>query len=140
MKNRALLDRLRYHQDVILVIMRDAEPLLTDPARRDVPQLARARWSLMRALTAYQLFKHNEIFDPTIARRLPGDVPRAMRMKQACSEMGGEFRRYVSKWSACDVASEWAAYQASALKMMARLRDHVAREQVEVTALLQGAA
>lgn len=139
MRRRALLDRLRYHQDAILAIMRDAEPLLADPARRDVPQLARARWTLVRALTAYQLFKHNEIFDPVTARRLPGDVARAARMKQACTDMGEEFRRYVSKWSGCDVAGEWTTYQPAALAMIGRLREHIAREQADVTAMLAAA-
>lgn len=130
------LDRLVQHQDGILALMRGAEPLLTDPGLRDVAALARTRWALMRALTAYGLFKHNEIFDPAIARRLLGEADRATRMKQACVAMGQDFRDYVGKWSGTDVAGEWARYQPAALAMMARLRQHLARERAEIEGLL----
>ena len=139
MRQRILLDRLQGHQDAILAIMRGAEPLLTDPALRDVAQLARARWALMRALTAYALFKHNEIFDPAISRQLLGEAQRAARMKQACTAMGNEFRGYVTKWSGCDVEGAWGTYQPAALAMMARLRQHIATERAEIAALLEQA-
>lgn len=131
-----LLDRLRQHQDSILGLLRGAEPLLTDPGLRDVAALARMRWALMRALTAYSLFKHHKIFDPAIARQALGDLPRADRMKQACVAMGSDFRDYVGKWSGTDVAGEWASYQPAALAMIARLRQHLARERHEIDALL----
>jgi hypothetical protein len=136
---RVLLDRLRAHQDGILVIMGGAEPLLRDPAVRDVAALARARWALMRALTAYGLFKHNEIFDPAICRRVLGEAQRVERMKRACITMGDQFRAYVTKWSGTDVAGEWAIYQPTALAMIARLREHIATEKREIAALLERA-
>ena len=135
-RRESILTRLRQHQEAILSIMRGAEPLLTDPGLRDPAQLSRARWALVRALTAYQLFKHQEVFDPAIARRVLGEAARAERMKQACTAMGEEFRGYVAKWSATDISGEWAAYQPAALKMMARLRAHIERERAEITALL----
>ena len=136
MNGRALLDRLQTHQDGILAIMRGAEPLLRDPVSRDVAGLARARWALMRALTAYGLFKHNEIFDPAINRRVLGEAQHAERMKRACVAMGDEFRGHVTKWSGTDVTGEWASYQPAALAMMARLRAHIAIEKREIAALL----
>ena len=137
MNGRALLDRLHAHQDGVLAIMRGAELLLRDPASRDVAGLARARWALMRALTAYGLFKLNEIFDPAISRRVLGEAQRAERMKRACVAMGDEFRGHVAKWSGADVAGEWASYQPAALAMMARLRAHIATEKREVAALVE---
>lgn len=136
----SLLRRLQVHQDGVLAILRGMEPLLTDPAIRDIAQLARARWALMRALTAYALFKHNEIFDPAISRQLLGEAGRAARMKRACEAMGNEFRGHVTKWSGSDVAGEWAAYQPSALAITARLRAHLATERAEIAALLDKAA
>ena len=139
LRSRAL-DRLHEHQGEILALMRTAEPMLTDPLARDVPGLARARWALMRALTAYQMFKHREIFDPLIAKAAPGEAHRLLRMKRACLDLGDVFRAYVQRWSACDVEGRWAEYQPAALAMMARLRTHIAREREEVTALLSKAA
>ena len=136
MRQRALLDQLQGHQDGILAIMRGAEPLLTDPTSRDVAALARARWALMRALTAYALFKHSRIFDPAIGRQVLGEAQRAKRMKQACLATGDDFRRHVTKWSGRDVAGEWAAYQPAALAMLARLRGHIVQEREEIAALL----
>jgi hypothetical protein len=133
----ALLGRLHQHQDGILAIMRGAEPLLADPALRDVAALARSRWALMRALTAYQLFKHGEIFDPAIARQVLGDNARAERLKHACLAIGEDFRGHVAKWSGSDVTGEWSSYQPAALAMIARLRAHVARERGEIEMLLQ---
>ncbi|WP_425230878.1 hypothetical protein [Sphingomonas sp.] len=135
-----MLVRLHRHQENILAIMRGAEPLLRDSALRDVAALARARWALMRALGEYQLFKHNEIFDPAIARDLLGSALKAERMKRACIAMGDEFRGYVTKWSGRDVAGDWVAYEPAALQIIARLRAHIARERTEVAELLDMAA
>ena len=134
------LDRLHAHQDGILAIMRGAEAMLRDPALRNVAELAQARWALMRALIAYQLFKHGQIFDPAIARQLLGEAGRAERMKRACTGMGEEFRGYVTKWSGVDVDGCWAAYQPAALAMMERLRRHIATERREIATLLAQAA
>ena len=140
MERDVALERLQVHQDGILAIMREAEPMLHDPAARDVAGLARTRWALMRALTAYTLFKHNQIFDPAISRKLLGEATRAERMKRACIRVGEEFRDHVTKWSGSDVAGQWPDYQAAALTMTARLRDHLATEKKEIAALLAGAA
>ena len=140
MKHAALLNRLHQHQEDALAIMRDAEPMLTDPARRDIAQLARARWALMRVLTAYQLFKHGQVFDPTVSGRLLGDAARAARMKEACAAMGEAFRDHVTRWSSSDVAGEWEVYRPAALGMIAKLRAHITRERSEITTLLDRAA
>ena len=135
MTRTTLLTRLGDHQQSALALMRGAEAMLRDPAR-DAAALARARWALMRVLTAYQLFKHREIFDPAVGGTVLGDAQRAARMKRACTQVGEEFRRYVATWSRTDVAAAWDSYQPAALAMIERLRDHFAREKAEVEALL----
>ena len=137
MNKGSVLMRLDAHQEAVLAIVRGAEPLLRDASLRDVAALARLRWALMRALTAYQHFKHNEIFDPAIARRLSIEAATATRMKRACLAMSEAFRDYVATWSARDVAGEWAAYQPAALAMIDRLKAHVARERSEIAALVE---
>ena len=140
MHTTRLLEQLRQHQDSVLSIMDEAEPMLRDPAQRDVAGLARARWAMVRALATYQLFKHNQVFDPVVQGRLVGQGERAARMKQACIAVGDEFRGYVGKWSGTDVGGAWETYQPAALAMIARLRTHVARERAEIAILLRQAA
>lgn len=134
--DRRALVRLDEHQSAILTLLRDEEAMLTDE-RRDVAGLARARWTMMRALTAYQLFKHREIFDPAIAGKVLRDGLKAERMKAACIAIGDDFRDHVQRWSGSDVAGDWSRYQPAALTMVKRLRAHVARERVDVASLLE---
>ena len=140
MTKAGLLVRLHQHQDTILQIMREAEPLLRSASLRDIPALSRTRWALMRALTEYQLFKHNEIFDPAMGRAALGSAQRADRLKRACTAMGDEYRAYVGKWGGADIGAAWSVYQPAALQMTARLRDHIAREREDCAALLELAA
>ena len=134
------LERLHGHQSEILSIMSGAEPLLSDPAKRDVAALARARWNLVRALTAYQLFKRHEVFDPLLAKARPADAYRLLRMRRACTDLGDAFRGHVQKWSGRNVDAESAAYQSDAAAMLARIRAHVALEREQVGPLLDKAA
>ena len=131
------LARLADHQREILTILNGAEPFLTEPPKRDVAALARARWALMRALTGYQLFKHREVFDPLLAKARPADAYNLVRMKRACTELGDAFRSYVQRWSGADVEAQWTEYQPAALAMIARIREHIAREQEEVGKVLR---
>jgi hypothetical protein len=138
MSRDCALARLTDHQLEVLAILNGAEPLLTDPAKRDVAALARARWAMMRALTAYQLFKHHEVFGPLLAKARPADAYHLVRMKRACTDLSDAFRSYVQRWSSTDVESRWAEYQPAALAMIARIRDHVTREREQVGQVLRG--
>ncbi|WP_375390762.1 hypothetical protein [uncultured Sphingomonas sp.] len=123
------------HQAEILGIIRRSEAMLAHDVR-DVPGLARARWALVRALTAYQLFKHREVFDPMLAKARPAEAHRLAEMKRTCTAMGEAFRLYVQKWSATDVGGQWDEYQQAAHTMIARIRTHMAGERANVTAIL----
>ena len=90
----------------------------------------------MRALTAYQLFKQREVFDPLLARAAPADAHRLLRMKRASVDMCDAFRGNVQRWSAADVDAVWATYQPSAMAMIARIREHLASERDAVRGLL----
>lgn len=136
MTSDTLQNQLQVHQDAILAIIGETEPLLRDSDHRDVATLARTRWTLMRLLTAYAIFKHGQIFDPIISRKLTGQVSRAERLKRACMAVGDEFRGHVTKWSGQDVKAEWAQYQPAALAIIARLRSHLTIERQEIAGLL----
>jgi hypothetical protein len=137
MSSHPAVARLVDHQLQILNILNGAEPLLIDPAKRDVAALARARWALMRALTAYQLFKRHEVFDPLLAKARPADAYHLVRMKRACTDLGDAFRHYVQRWSSTDVEAHWAEYQPAALAMITRIREHIAREREQVGKVLR---
>lgn len=138
MPHSRALEGLYRQQSDILDIMRGAEAMLCDTC--DVAGLARQRWALMRALTAYQLFKHREIFDPALAQATPATAHRLVRMKRACLDLGDAFRGHVQRWSGSDVKAQWATYQPSALAIITRIRAHIAREREEISALLAKAA
>ncbi len=135
-----VLQRLHDHHVEILTIMLGAETLLTDAAVHDIAGLARARWTLMRALTAYQLFTQREVFAPALARATPTEAHRVLLLKRACTDVGDAFRAYVQTWSATDVGAHWATYQPAALAMITRIRAHVATERYEVARLLEKVA
>ena len=112
--------------------------MLNDPIARDVAGLALARWSLMRELTAYQLFKHASVLDPAAVKGEPRDAARARQLKQEGVEAFDAFRGNVTRWSATDVGAVWPTYQASALAMIGRLRAQVTRDQAELASLTSG--
>ena len=130
---RRLLERLEEHQRGILTIMDAGEAMI---GACDVSGIARIRWTLVRALTAYQLFKHRDIFDPAIAGERRADSLRAERLKMACLTLGDDFRGFVQKWGSADVAGQWPLYEKAALAMTGRIRSHIARERAEVALLL----
>lgn len=137
MNNDTRLTRLDEHQATILDITRRGERMLHAPDR-DAAGLARARWELARAILAYQGFKHREIFDPVAARGSPQQAAAARRLKAECTTTGDRFRAYVSTWSSVSVLDRWEEYQAAALRLIADLREQLARERREAEMLLAG--
>ena len=130
--------RLHEHQAEVLDIVGHTEAMLNDT--HDVPGLSRFRWVLVRAMGRYQLFKHHEVLDPSIARASPVDAQRLTLMKEACLALGAAFHEHVRKWSGSDVEAEWRLYRPAALAMMKRIRVHIAHERIEMDALLAGRA
>lgn len=132
------LNRLNEHQALALSIVdRATEMAQGDPAVAQV-SLARMRWELMRTMKGYQLFKHNEIFDPAIRGGSPLQMATAQQMKTACLKLGEEFQTYVVKWSAVDVVHDWDRYKPAMLKMADTIRRHIARERREIGVFLSG--
>lgn len=130
-----MLTLFSQHQAQVLTIMDQAEPILRTGGPADAPTLGRLRWELLRALGAYELFKHCELFDRAIAAGSPADAALARQMKADCLAMKDQFRAYVARWSRCSVAAEWQTYQPAALAMGRRLRDHLGRERAGATRL-----
>lgn len=130
------LGRLDEHQATILNILRRGERML-GAAEPDAAALARARWELARAVMTYQGFKHRELFDPLAAAGCPDRAGAARRLKADCLASGEAFRAYVAKWSSVSVLDRWAEYHPAALRLIADLRGHLARERAETERLLR---
>lgn len=124
--------------DGILSHMAAAECLTRDePASARVP-LAAARWSLVRRLRAFQLFKRTEIFGPALRRGDPDRAVAARRLADRCAAAGESFDAYVRYWSGQDVVERWDDYRPAMLGMTARLRRDVLGERLQVARLLDG--
>ena len=140
MSHAGALERLNTQRAAILTILQAAEAMLNDPIARDITGLAMARWSLMRELTAYQMAKHAGVLDPVTAKGDPRTAARARQLKQEGVDAEDAFRSNVTHWSATDVGAVWPTYQASALAMIARLRNQMTRDEAELAALVSGMA
>lgn len=123
------LRRLAEHQAAGLALVDRAERLLARDDPRDAAALARARWEGTRALIAYALFKHRELFDPAVAGPDPARARLGGEMKARCEAMGERVRAHVRHWSATDVERHWGAYRSAALALAADLRRHLAEER-----------
>ena len=134
------LHRLDTLQQGVLDHISRATALLAQPCTDAREPLARARWTLVRMLQEYQVFKHAEIFDPAIRRGAPAQVYAATRMKADCIAASEAFRTYVREWSASDVVARWDEYRPAMRAMAEQLRAHIATERRGVADLLAGAA
>lgn len=108
--------------------------------RRDAaaaqPDLAHTRWQLLRVLREYQLFKHNEVFDPLIAASRPELVAMASRLKAACMRAAEDYRLHTLHWSEHGAADRWEEYQAAVLSIAERIDEHLETERAAIALLL----
>lgn len=138
MHTASVLIRLHEHQSRILRLIDAALPLLAQEPSLARGGLAKARWTLLRLLREYQLFKHGEVFGPAIRYGAPRQAATAQRMRAACIAAGDLFTAHVARWSAQDIAACWPDYKGATRAMCDGLRLHIARERREVQELLAG--
>lgn len=102
------------------------------------PEIAQIRWQLLRVLREYQLFKHNEIFDPLIAANRTELAMMAKRLKAACIAAGEAYQAHTIRWTEQGALESWTEYQQAVLKIVERVEEHLRSERMAVTALLAG--
>ncbi len=71
-KDRSI-DALRRHQDAALRLLAQGVEIFANGQEVPFENLTGLRWELVQVLGAYQVFKHDVIFDPAIAS---GDAER----------------------------------------------------------------
>lgn len=136
MLSSAALTQLNTYQSRIYELIDTAQslvPLTPDAAQ---PGLAHVRWQLLRLLREYQLFKHNEIFNPLIESSQPDLVAMATRLKASCISSGEEYRLHTTRWSGRGASEDWSGYQQAAAGMIQDLGNHLKAERAAVQILL----
>ena len=106
----------------------------------DPAMVSSARWRFVRVLTGYQVFKHQQIFDPVVQHGSMLDADAARQLKAECILISEAFRSYIAKWSTSGITDREAEYRRDAEGMILRVRTHIARERRGIEALLTRSA
>jgi hypothetical protein len=131
-----LLSRLDEHHARVLEIIKRGDALLAPDALPDLGLLGHAREELTSVLSAYQMFKHHELFDPII-RDGPLDKARlAEQMKAECIALGEEYQAHVTRCVDLDIPAHWDSYRPAILRLLARIKAHIGRERWIAASLL----
>lgn len=135
MNGHRLVARLHDHQTAILASTERARRTLAEEAP-DPVVLARLRWEMVRLMTAYQFFKHREVFDVLIANGSDDEARIARRLKADCISLGEDVRRYVAYRNSADQTGTWAQQREQGLSFVGRIRQHLDHERRAMIALL----
>ncbi len=134
-KDRSI-DALRLHQDAALRLLAQGAEVLAQGQEALLEHSAGLRRELMQVLGAYQVFKHDVIFDHAIAS---GDAERealARDMKVHCIAAGEVFRVHMMQWTPVRIAEKWSDYRVAARLTLNQLHRHIAAERAGIADLL----
>jgi hypothetical protein len=132
-------DTLDTYHDRMDAILTSAEALLRADDKSALVTLTRSRFDMAHLLSAYQLFIHREVFEPSIAAGTADEVARAKALKVECIMLADAFRTYVKHWSVTEIESVWPEYRRAAGDMLRRLRAHLERSRSDAPGLLASA-
>jgi len=128
--------QLDAYQNRIYALIETAQGLLPLTSDAAQPGLAHLRWQLLRLLREYQLFKHNEIFNPLMESSQPDLVAMATRLKASCIASGEEYRLHTTRWSGRGATEDWSGYQQATSDIIEGLYRHLQAERADVQILL----
>ena len=132
----SLLARLDQHQAKTLAIISRGDVLLAADAIPDPGLLDQSRTELTDVLSAYQMFKHRELFDPIIQDGPLDKARLAGQMKAECIALGEEYGAHVARCANLDIPAHWDSYRPAVLRLLARIRTHIMRERWIAASLL----
>ncbi|GGB36417.1 hypothetical protein GCM10011380_27280 [Sphingomonas metalli] len=104
-----------------------------DDALAVLPQM-RAR--LGEVLGAYQVFKHERVFDPAVATGDPECTKLGRSMKVECIAAGEAFRSHGQQWKPERIAEDWPNYRVAARLTLNALRRHLDNEREGIERLI----
>lgn len=128
---------LERHQQLIHDEIEEAKELVNLTVHNRCDLMAQARWRMFRLLRAYQIFKHSEIYDPTLRSSDRLRVERARTLKASCIATGEEYRLYTLQWSVDAMTRNWDDYRTALLSQVGKIESGLARERQEVITLLK---
>ncbi len=132
----SLSDTLHYHLEAVLPLLARKAAAMNLGQAAALAECVDLRVRMQAALGAYQVFKHDVIFDPAIRS---GDAERAMlarEMKVNCIAVGEAFRRHIRQWTPGHIQQDWAGYEGAARLTLAQLHRHIDAERSGITELL----
>lgn len=135
MNRTSILAQMHQHHRAIADYTAEAETLMSTP-ELDPATVSNARWRFVRVLTGYQVFKHQQIFDPMVKHGSMLDADSARQLKAECILISEAFRSYIAKWSISGITDREDEYRREAHAMILRVRTHIARERGGIEALL----
>lgn len=136
MTTDALLAELDRYVAEACGIVQAARAMVENDALDRASDLTERRDRLMALLQRFQVFKHRDIFNPSIGGGRSPRSAAAQAMKTECILMGDAFGRYHSRWGHQDVTAEWSLYRDEMLAMTETLLAHLHREQRAITRFL----
>ncbi len=139
MNRTALLAQMHEYHQTIADITAQADAMVS-LADIDAAAICSARWRFVRVLTGYQMFKHQQIFDPVMKHGSALDADAARQLKAECILISEAFRNYVAKWSTSGITGQEDTYRCEAHAIILRVRTHIAREARGIEALLSRSA
>ena len=129
MENEPILTRLHDHQ-------RRASEVLRRGAEAVESGSGDLRQDIGAVLQDYQVFKHEEIFNPAVRSASPEQAALAREMKIECIAAGEAFRAHVQRWTPGEIDFDRSGYRAASRLTLNAVRRHVDREREGITRLL----
>jgi len=132
----SLSDTLHRHLGAVLPLLARKAGALDRGQATVLAECVDLRVRMRAALCAYQVFKHDVIFDPAVRSN---DVERAMlarEMKVNCIAAGEAFRRHIKQWRPEHIQHDWARYEGAAQLTLDRLHGHIDVERLGIAKLL----
>jgi hypothetical protein len=136
MNGTRAIELLGEHQRKVRELLRQTHEVLTPGQPETFAAVATLRWQIMRALRAYQLFKHHEIFDPLVTSGNAPTKAAATVLKEQCLAIGKDYAGFVERWSSGAATADWTRYATEAKKVVRRIDQHLINEQDKVRLLI----
>ena len=133
----SLIDTLHHHLDAVFPLLARKAAVLDRGQAAVLAEYADLRAQLQSVLGAYQVFKHDVIFDPAIRSNDSERVALAREMKVNCIAAGEVFRRHVMQWTPAHIQEDWAGYEVAARSTLDQIHRHIDAERSGITELLR---
>jgi hypothetical protein len=119
---------LREHQQAAHVLLKQGAQAVSAGLGPTLAALPALRAEMASRLNAYQVFKHDGIFNPAVASgdRERGALSHAMKIE--CIAAGEVFRSHLSRWKEADIGADWDGYKVAMRLAAGQLIRHIDKE------------